>query len=108
MTHPSLIPCRFLQDVVEAVHHRQLKPQGFSARLKEAARSTSTSDEIIRFRNRLREVRSNFMVRTIYLILPILRLSSCLAHGNDGHKFPSAKSFDTDFTGYTPTGYVSC
>ncbi|KAJ7876243.1 hypothetical protein B0H13DRAFT_2201073 [Mycena leptocephala] len=53
---------QFLQDVVEAVHHRQLKSQGFSARLKEAARSTSTSDEIIRFRNRLREVRSNFML----------------------------------------------
>ncbi|KAJ7463318.1 hypothetical protein FB451DRAFT_1494319 [Mycena latifolia] len=51
----------FLQDVVEAVHQRQMKPRGFSARLKEVVKSSSTSEEINRFRERIREVRSNFM-----------------------------------------------
>ncbi|KAJ7460331.1 hypothetical protein FB451DRAFT_1371778 [Mycena latifolia] len=54
----------FLQDVMEAVHQRQIKPRGFSARLKEVMKSSSTADDIRRFRNRIREVRSNFMLMT--------------------------------------------
>ncbi|KAJ7446583.1 hypothetical protein FB451DRAFT_1537503 [Mycena latifolia] len=52
----------FLQDVVEVVHHHQIKPRGLSARIKEAVKSSNTTDEIIRFRARIREVRSNFML----------------------------------------------
>ncbi|KAJ7463243.1 hypothetical protein FB451DRAFT_1370720 [Mycena latifolia] len=54
----------FLQDVVEAIHQRQIKPRGFSARFKEVVKSSSTSDEIRRFRDRIRDVRSNFMLMT--------------------------------------------
>ncbi|KAJ7463352.1 hypothetical protein FB451DRAFT_1139719 [Mycena latifolia] len=53
-----------LQDVVEAVHHRQMKPRGFGARLKEVVKSGSTSEEITGFRERIREIRSNFMLMT--------------------------------------------
>ncbi|KAJ7463316.1 hypothetical protein FB451DRAFT_1494313 [Mycena latifolia] len=54
----------FLQNVVEAVHQRQMKPRGFSARVKEVVNSSRTSEEINRFRERIREVRSNFMLMT--------------------------------------------
>ncbi|KAJ7463359.1 hypothetical protein FB451DRAFT_1180451 [Mycena latifolia] len=53
-----------LQDVVEAVHHRQMKPRGFGARLKEVVKSGSTSEEITGFRERIHEIRSNFMLMT--------------------------------------------
>ncbi|KAJ7463211.1 hypothetical protein FB451DRAFT_1494016 [Mycena latifolia] len=52
----------FLQDIVESVNHRQIKPRGFSSRLKEVVRSSSTSDEISRYRNRIGELRSNFIL----------------------------------------------
>ncbi|KAJ7463223.1 hypothetical protein FB451DRAFT_1494065 [Mycena latifolia] len=56
---------RVLQDVVEAVHHRQMKPRGFGPRLKEIIKSGSISDEINGFRDKIREVRANFMLMTI-------------------------------------------
>ncbi|KAJ7463373.1 hypothetical protein FB451DRAFT_1494499 [Mycena latifolia] len=55
---------RLLQDIVKAVHHRQMKPRGFGARLKEVVKSGSTSEEITNFRERIREIRSNFMLMT--------------------------------------------
>ncbi|KAJ7879411.1 hypothetical protein B0H13DRAFT_2346075 [Mycena leptocephala] len=60
------VQCEELErrDVVEAVHHRQIKPRGFGARLKEIVVSSNTSDEIHGFRDRIREVRSNFMLMT--------------------------------------------
>ncbi|KAJ7841848.1 P-loop containing nucleoside triphosphate hydrolase protein [Mycena leptocephala] len=53
------------RDVVETVHHRQLKPRGIGPRLKEVLKSDSTSDEISRFRERIREVRANFMANVV-------------------------------------------
>ncbi|KAJ7668855.1 hypothetical protein B0H17DRAFT_1209902 [Mycena rosella] len=52
----------FLQDVVKAVTHRQSRPKGFSAVVKEVLKAGNTTDEITRWRNRLRDVRSNFML----------------------------------------------
>ncbi|KAJ7485741.1 hypothetical protein FB451DRAFT_1363568 [Mycena latifolia] len=53
-----------LKDVVEVVQQRQMKPRGFSARFKDIVKSSSLSDEISKFRERIREVRSNFMLMT--------------------------------------------
>ncbi|KAJ7463650.1 P-loop containing nucleoside triphosphate hydrolase protein [Mycena latifolia] len=52
----------FLKDIVQAIHQRQIKPRGLSARLKEVVKSGSTADEIAKFRNRIQEVRANFML----------------------------------------------
>jgi hypothetical protein len=57
MSFPS-----FLQDVVKMVQKRQIKPRGFNARFKEVIRSSSTSNEVRGFRNRIRDIRSNFIV----------------------------------------------
>ncbi|KAJ7463228.1 hypothetical protein FB451DRAFT_1370710 [Mycena latifolia] len=54
----------FLQDVAEAICHRQKSPRGFSARVKEVMKSGSISDEIGRLRDRIREMRLNFMLMT--------------------------------------------
>ncbi|KAJ7660538.1 P-loop containing nucleoside triphosphate hydrolase protein [Mycena rosella] len=52
----------FLTDVVEAVTPHKRRPRGFSAVVKEVLKSGNTTDEIARWRNRLRDVRSNFML----------------------------------------------
>ncbi|KAJ7478288.1 hypothetical protein FB451DRAFT_1452605 [Mycena latifolia] len=59
----------FLQDIMETVHHRQMKPQGLGARLKEFVNSSNTADEIRRFRDRIHEVRSNFMISQLPKLL---------------------------------------
>ncbi|KAJ7689993.1 hypothetical protein B0H17DRAFT_600191 [Mycena rosella] len=58
----SIIPSSFLQDVVEALSHRQRRPRGFGAIVKEVLKSNNTTDEIGRWRNRICNVRSNFML----------------------------------------------
>ncbi|KAJ7119749.1 hypothetical protein C8R44DRAFT_737517 [Mycena epipterygia] len=53
---------RFLQDVVDTVHQLQMKPQGFGGCCKEVIKASSTTDDINRFRTRIQELRSNFML----------------------------------------------
>ncbi|KAJ7439103.1 hypothetical protein FB451DRAFT_1192313 [Mycena latifolia] len=76
----------FLQDVVEAVHIWQTLARGFSARIKEFMKSSSASDEISRFRNRIREVRSNFMlmatVDTNFRVQKVLSVVSPSTHAS--------------------------
>ncbi|KAJ7447834.1 hypothetical protein FB451DRAFT_1375538 [Mycena latifolia] len=52
----------FLQDVVKTIQQRQIKPRGFSARFREVVKLGSTRAEITKFRNRIQEVRANFML----------------------------------------------
>ncbi|KAJ7433406.1 P-loop containing nucleoside triphosphate hydrolase protein, partial [Mycena latifolia] len=52
----------FLQDVVKSINEHQTKPRGFSSRLKEVVRASSTSEDICRFQDRIKQVRSNFML----------------------------------------------
>ncbi|KAJ7099119.1 hypothetical protein C8R44DRAFT_354966 [Mycena epipterygia] len=52
----------FLQDVLEAVNQLRMKPQGLGARFKEVIKANSTMDDISKFRTRMRELRSNFML----------------------------------------------
>ncbi|KAJ7668844.1 hypothetical protein B0H17DRAFT_219425 [Mycena rosella] len=52
----------FLQDVVNTVTDHQSRPRGFSAVAKEILKSGNTTDEIAKWRNRLRDVRFNFML----------------------------------------------
>ncbi|KAJ7112079.1 hypothetical protein C8R44DRAFT_856290 [Mycena epipterygia] len=59
----------FLHNVLEAVNHLQTKPRGFGARFKEVIKARSTTDDISKFRIRIQELRSNFMVH-----------ASCLMH----------------------------
>ncbi|KAJ7101162.1 hypothetical protein C8R44DRAFT_859285 [Mycena epipterygia] len=54
----------FLQDVVDTVNQLRTKPRGFGARFKEVIKASSTVDDISRFRTRMQELRSNFMVYT--------------------------------------------
>ncbi|KAJ7463238.1 hypothetical protein FB451DRAFT_1370716 [Mycena latifolia] len=53
---------QILQNAVEVLHHHQREPRGFSTRIKELVKSTSTTEEITRVRNRVREIRLNFMM----------------------------------------------
>ncbi|KAJ7133177.1 P-loop containing nucleoside triphosphate hydrolase protein [Mycena epipterygia] len=53
----------FLQNVVHAVEHLRKRPTHLKARIKEVIKSTRTTDEISGFRDKIREVRSNFMLR---------------------------------------------
>ncbi|KAJ7099158.1 P-loop containing nucleoside triphosphate hydrolase protein [Mycena epipterygia] len=52
----------FLQDVLDTVNQLRMTPRGFGARFKEVIKASSTVDDISRFRTRIRELRSNFMV----------------------------------------------
>ncbi|KAJ7101190.1 hypothetical protein C8R44DRAFT_946677 [Mycena epipterygia] len=52
----------FLQDVVDTVNQLRMKPRGFGARFKEVIKASSTVDDISRFRTRMQELRSNFML----------------------------------------------
>ncbi|KAJ7120176.1 hypothetical protein C8R44DRAFT_921195 [Mycena epipterygia] len=52
----------FLQDVLDTVNQLQMKPQGFGAHFKEVIKANSTVDDISRFRTRMQELRSNFML----------------------------------------------
>ncbi|KAJ7081514.1 hypothetical protein C8R44DRAFT_905347 [Mycena epipterygia] len=52
----------FLQDVLETMNQLRMRPQGFGARFKEVIKASSTVDEISRFRTRMQELRSNFML----------------------------------------------
>ncbi|KAJ7101194.1 P-loop containing nucleoside triphosphate hydrolase protein [Mycena epipterygia] len=52
----------FLQDVLEAVNQLRMKPRGLGARFKEVIKANSTMDDISKFRTRMRELRSNFML----------------------------------------------
>ncbi|KAJ7446627.1 hypothetical protein FB451DRAFT_789392 [Mycena latifolia] len=52
----------FLQDVVKSINEHQTKPRGFSSRLKEVVRASSTSEDIRRFQDRIKQVHSNFML----------------------------------------------
>ncbi|KAJ7099110.1 hypothetical protein C8R44DRAFT_747794 [Mycena epipterygia] len=51
-----------MQDVLEAVNQLGMKPRGFGARFKEVIKASSTTDDIRRFRTRMQELRSNFML----------------------------------------------
>ncbi|KAJ7099127.1 hypothetical protein C8R44DRAFT_747812 [Mycena epipterygia] len=53
-----------MQDVLEAVNQLRMKPRGFGAHFKEVIKASSTVDDISRFRTRMQELRSNFMVDT--------------------------------------------
>ncbi|KAJ7115206.1 hypothetical protein C8R44DRAFT_880528 [Mycena epipterygia] len=53
---------RFLQDVVDTVNQLQIKPRGFGARIKEVIKANNTVDDISRFRSRIHELRSNFLL----------------------------------------------
>ncbi|KAJ7121455.1 hypothetical protein C8R44DRAFT_876860 [Mycena epipterygia] len=53
---------RFLQDVLEAVNHLKIWPQGLGARIKELIKASSTMGDISRFRTRIQQLRSNFML----------------------------------------------
>ncbi|KAJ7703737.1 hypothetical protein B0H17DRAFT_1040951 [Mycena rosella] len=52
----------FLQDVVEVLIRHRRRVKGFSAIVKEILKSSNTTDEIGRWRNRISNVRSNFML----------------------------------------------
>ncbi|KAJ7081506.1 P-loop containing nucleoside triphosphate hydrolase protein, partial [Mycena epipterygia] len=52
----------FLQVVLQTVNQLQMRPQGFGARFKEIIKASNTVDEISRFRTRMQELRSNFML----------------------------------------------
>ncbi|KAJ7088320.1 hypothetical protein C8R44DRAFT_844518 [Mycena epipterygia] len=52
----------FLQDVLDTVNQLRMKPRGFGARFKEVIKASSTVDDISRFRTRMQELRSNFML----------------------------------------------
>ncbi|KAJ7112081.1 hypothetical protein C8R44DRAFT_741810 [Mycena epipterygia] len=52
----------FLQDVVETVNQLRMKPRGFGARFKQVIKASSTMDDISRFRIRMHELRSNFVL----------------------------------------------
>ncbi|KAJ7081483.1 hypothetical protein C8R44DRAFT_905261, partial [Mycena epipterygia] len=52
----------FLQDVLDTVNNLRMKARGFGARFKEVIKANSTVDDINRFRTRMQELRSNFML----------------------------------------------
>ncbi|KAJ7484211.1 hypothetical protein FB451DRAFT_1083573 [Mycena latifolia] len=52
----------FLQGAIHMIQQWQEKPRGFSRRLKEIMNSNSTTNEISQFRDRIREIRLNFML----------------------------------------------
>ncbi|KAJ7101180.1 hypothetical protein C8R44DRAFT_859288 [Mycena epipterygia] len=52
----------FLQDVLDTVNQLGMKPRGFGARFKEVIKANSTVDDISRFRTRMQELRSNFVL----------------------------------------------
>ena len=56
------IPVSFLQTVVHGIEESQKKSRSLGGRIKEVIKSTSTTDDIKRFRDRICEVRLNFMV----------------------------------------------
>ncbi|KAJ7144353.1 hypothetical protein C8R44DRAFT_725297 [Mycena epipterygia] len=53
----------FLQDVLEEVNQLQIRHRGLGARIKEVIKVNSTRDDISRFQTRIRELRSNFLLR---------------------------------------------
>ncbi|KAJ6517581.1 hypothetical protein DFH09DRAFT_1287762 [Mycena vulgaris] len=50
----------FLRNVIHAIQELEKRPRGLSGRIKEIAKSSSTTEEISRFWDRIREVRANF------------------------------------------------
>ncbi|KAJ6517585.1 hypothetical protein DFH09DRAFT_1195270 [Mycena vulgaris] len=50
----------FLKNVIHAIQELEKRARGLSGRIKEIAKSSSTTQEISRFRDRIREVRANF------------------------------------------------
>jgi hypothetical protein len=58
--HPFLLSfLRILQTGLEKVIRNQV---GFGGRFKEFLRATTIADQIVRYRNRINELRSNFLV----------------------------------------------
>jgi hypothetical protein len=56
-----------LKEVLDAVKDLRKEPKGLRGRFKEIVKLTSTKDKITEYKNRLRTLRSNFVVRTIHL-----------------------------------------
>ncbi|KAJ7099219.1 hypothetical protein C8R44DRAFT_888675 [Mycena epipterygia] len=52
----------FLQDVLDTVNQLRMKPRGFGARFQQVIKASSTVDDINRFRTKMQELRSNFML----------------------------------------------
>jgi hypothetical protein len=50
-----------------AVKDLQKKPKGLSGQFKKLLKLTSTKDKIAEYQNRLRTLRSNFVVKTVHL-----------------------------------------
>ncbi|KAJ6517602.1 hypothetical protein DFH09DRAFT_1195308 [Mycena vulgaris] len=50
----------FLKNVIQTIQELEKRARGLSGRIKEIAKSSSTTEEISRFRDRIREVRANF------------------------------------------------
>ncbi|KAJ7111241.1 hypothetical protein C8R44DRAFT_856589 [Mycena epipterygia] len=84
----------FLQDAVEAVNQLQMRPRGLAARIKQAVKSSRTTNEMNRFQSRIREARSNFMLlatldtnfqvqKVLNMISPNLMVSQVLQHINN-------------------------
>ncbi|KAJ7101783.1 hypothetical protein C8R44DRAFT_350391 [Mycena epipterygia] len=53
---------RLLQDILEDINQLQMKDRGFRARIKNFIKANNTMDGISRFRTRIQELRSNFML----------------------------------------------
>ncbi|KAJ7082290.1 P-loop containing nucleoside triphosphate hydrolase protein [Mycena epipterygia] len=54
-----------LQDVLHAVRNLQVQSGGFRSRFREIVKLATTTDEISRYQNRLRTLRSNFVVHKL-------------------------------------------
>ncbi|KAJ6471667.1 hypothetical protein DFH09DRAFT_1220144, partial [Mycena vulgaris] len=52
----------FLKNVIQTIQELEKRARGLSGRIKEIAKSSSTTEEISRFRDRIREMRANFML----------------------------------------------
>ncbi|KAJ6524252.1 hypothetical protein DFH09DRAFT_1189705 [Mycena vulgaris] len=52
----------FLKNVIHTIEELEKRARGLSGRIKEIAKSGSTTEVISRFRDRIREVRANFML----------------------------------------------
>jgi hypothetical protein len=81
-----------LHGVLSAVPELQIKPEGLGGRLKEIVRGSRTADEVAGYERKIRELRSNFLVRVPW---PLASHDPDIsAHRNYGYKFSRAQGFD--------------
>ncbi|KAJ7640137.1 hypothetical protein B0H17DRAFT_477988 [Mycena rosella] len=91
---------KFLSEVHDRVQLLQKEPKGFRGRIKEVVKLRSTADEISKYGNRIRELRSNFVLAaTIEMnfhlakVLPIAPLNNVVAAPNINNCPPGSKIF---------------